>query len=261
MGRRYKDWGQTPMEFICPPAAGLGVIEGMARLPRIVVPGVPTHIWIRGNNRQAIFRSVGDRMYFRRCVLEMAREHEVAVHAYVWMTNHVHLLVTGARADSLAKLVQGVGRRYVPYFNFLYERTGTLWEGRFGSSPVEAERYFLICHRYVELNPVRAGMVGDPGAYEWSSFRCNALGARDELVTPHSLYMELGGDDARRQAAYRNLFAGDLDSLTLEAIRHSAHHGWALGGSEFCEFLESRCGRPAKPRARGPVAGVNSIGV
>src|SRR5688572_21896845 len=104
------------MEFICRPLAGLGVIGDMARLPRIVIPGIPAHIWIRGNNGQAIFRSAGDRTYFRRCMLEMAREHGVAVHAYVWMTNHVHLLVTGERADSLAKLVQGVGRRYVPYF-------------------------------------------------------------------------------------------------------------------------------------------------
>ena len=233
----------------------------MARLPRIVVPGIPNHIWIRGNDRQAIFRSVGDRTYFRRCVLEMSREHGVDIHAYAWMTNHVHLLVTPAHANSLAKMVQGVGRRYVPYFNFLYERTGTLWEGRFGSCPVESERYFLVCHRYVELNPVRADLVGDPGAYEWSSFRCNEFGARDELVTPHSLYMELGGNDARRHAAYRSQFASDLDGPTLDAIRHAARHGWALGGDEFCEFLEAKVNRPAKPRPRGPLAGINSTGV
>ena len=123
---------------------------------------------------------------------------------YSVQSNHVHLLATGAREESLSKAVQAMGRRYVSYFNYLHGRTGTLWEGRFRSCPVESDRYFLVCHRYVELNPVRAGMTGHPGEFAWSSFRCNALGSPDDLVTPHSLYMELAGADQRRRAAYRS---------------------------------------------------------
>ncbi len=167
------------------------------------------------------------------------------------MTNHIHLLVTGEGPDSLAKAVQCMGRRYVSYFNYLYERTGTLWEGRFRSCPVETERYFFVCHRYVELNPVRAGMVGDPGLHQWSSYRCNALGGKDDLVTPHSLYMELGGTDLDRRDAYRALFGSPVDEATLAAIRHSGTKGWALGGKEFCEFLEVQAGRPAVRKKAG----------
>jgi putative transposase len=223
----------------------------MARLRRLYVPGVPAHIWVRGNNRNAIFRSEGDRVYFHRCLVDVTRRAGVAVHAYVFMTNHIHLLATGERPDSLAKAVQCMGRRYVSYFNYLYERTGTLWEGRFRSCPVETERYFFVCHRYVELNPVRAGMVGDPGLHQWSSYRCNALGGKDDLVTPHSLYMELGPTDPARRNAYRGLFGSGLDEATLAAIRHSGAKGWALGGKEFCEFLEAQAGRPAVRRKGG----------
>ena len=206
---------------------------------------------MRGNNRQAIFRSEGDRVFFHRCLVDSARRFGLAVHAYVLMTNHFHILATGERADSLAKVVQCMGRRYVGYFNYLYERTGTLWEGRFRSCPVESARYFFVCHRYVELNPVRAGMISDLATYPWSSYRCNALGHRDDLVTSHELYMELGGADADRCAAYRRLFEADLDAPTLAAIRHSAGRGWALGGEEFCKFLEGQVDRPAAIRKAG----------
>ena len=206
---------------------------------------------MRGNDRQAIFRTDGDRIFFHRCLVETSRRFGVAVHAYVFMTNHVHLLATGSAADSLGRMVQSMGRRYVSYFNYLYERTGTLWEGRFKSCPVETERYFLVCHRYVELNPVRAEMVGDPWAFQWSSFRANAFGHPDDLVTPHSLYLELGASEVRRRRAYQGLFGSPIDAPTLAAIRYAAGRGWALGGGKFLAKLEELSGRPVAPRKRG----------
>jgi putative transposase len=190
-------------------------------------------------------------VYFHRCLVEVTRRFGLAVHAYVFMTNHFHLLATGERPDSLSKVVQCMGRRYVSYFNYLHERTGTLWEGRFHSCPVESDRYFLVCHRYVESNPVRAGMVDSPGRFKWSSHSCNASGGKDDLVTPHSLYMELGGTETARQASYRSLFESDLDDATVAAIRHATRKGWALGGKKFCELLEGQVGRPAAPRKAG----------
>jgi putative transposase len=223
----------------------------MARLRRIRIAGIPAHAWVRGNNRQAIFRSEGDRIFFHRCLVDATERCGVAVHAYVLMTNHIHVLGTAASREALSKAVQCLGRRYVGYFNYLYKRTGTLWEGRFRSCPVESERYFLVCHRYVEMNPVRAGMVGDPAAFQWSSYRHNAFGEPDDLVTPHSLYNELGPSEGRRRTAYRKLFGTPIDDRTLAAIRHAGTKGWALGGKEFVDKLEELSGRPAAPRPRG----------
>jgi putative transposase len=223
----------------------------MARLPRLYTPGYPAHITVRGNNRQPIFRSEGDRVYFHRCLVESTRRFGLDVHAYVLMDNHVHVLGTGRSADSLSKVVQCMGRRYVSYFNYLYKRTGTLWEGRFHSSLVESERYFLVCHQYVELNPVRAEMVDDPAAFPWSSYRCNALGRADDLVTPHSLYMELAAAERERRLRYVALFDHAIDPVVLAAIRFAAGKGWALGGEDFCRKLEELCGRPAAPRKGG----------
>ena len=223
----------------------------MARLRRLLLPGVPAHLWIRGNNRQAIFRSDGDRIFLHRCLVETTRRFGVAVHAYVFMTNHLHILGTAVDPLAFGKSVQSLGRRYVSYFNYLYERTGTLWEGRFKSCPVDSERYFLVCHQYVEMNPVRAGMVEDPAAFPWSSHRCNVLGVGDDLVTPHSLYMQLGRSDAERRVAYGELFEVPMDPLVLAAIRFSAKKGWALGGEAFAQKLAELTGRPTVPRRRG----------
>lgn len=223
----------------------------MARRARLYVPGYPAHITVRGNNRQAIFTTEGDRLFFHRCLVETTRRFGLAVHAYVFMDNHIHILGTGQAADSLSKVVQCMGRRYVSYYNYLHGRTGTLWEGRFHSSLVESERYFLVCHQYVEANPVRAGMVEDPGLFRWSSHGANASSRADDLVTPHSLYMELGRSELDRQRAYRRIFDLPIDHVTLAAIRHAARRGWALGGKEFCERLERLSGRRAMPRRRG----------
>jgi putative transposase len=223
----------------------------MARLRRLSLAGIPAHIRIRGNDRQDIFRTEGDRIYFHRCLVEVSRRCGLAVHAYVFMPNHVHLVATGQTDDAPSKAIQCMGRRYVSYFNYLHGRTGTLWEGRFRSCPIETDRYLLACHRYVELNPVRAGLAGQPGESVWSSFRCNAWGVEDDLVTPHSLYMELGGTESRRRSAYLRLFEGVLGEEVLSAIRHAADRGWALGGDEFCERLGLTASRPTVPRKAG----------
>jgi putative transposase len=233
----------------------------MARLPRVYVPGYPVHLVVRGNNRQEIFKTDGDRIHFHRCLVEVTRRHGLAIHAYVFMTNHVHLVATGECADAPAKVVQSMGRRYVSYFNYLHGRTGTLWEGRYRSCLVETDRYLLACHRYAEMNPVRAGMVAVPGRYPWSSFRCNARGVPDDLVTPHSLYMGLGWTDEARRAAYRALFEVALGDEMLKAIRYALNSGWALGGEAFCDELEARAGRRFARKVAGRRVKDRAIGL
>ena len=224
----------------------------MARLPRLYVPGIPNHVIIRGNDRQATFRTEGDRIFFHRCLVERAPLYGLSIHAYVMMTNHVHLLATGAGPVSLAALVQSLGRRYVRYFNDMHARTGTLWEGRYKSIPVETDRYLLTCQRYIELNPVRAGLVRHPADYSWSSHRHFAEGRPDSAVTAHELVLAIDSDEPSRNHAYRRLFEEDLDAETLEKIRSSTQKGWALGSDAFCEQLENLGSRRPLPRPRGP---------
>lgn len=223
----------------------------MARLPRLNVPGYPVHAVIRGNDRQDIFRSQGDRVFFHRCLVEASRRHGAGIHAYVFMSNHIHLVATASHPNSLARAIQSLGRRYVSYFNYLYSRTGTLWEGRFRSSLVETDRYLLACYRYVEMNPVRAGMVRAPADFPWSSYRCNAMGASDDLVTPHPLFLALSDDEKGRQIAYRNLFDHDIGETDVNLIRYALNKGWALGGDLFCAKLEEVSGRRSSPVKRG----------
>ena len=221
----------------------------MARLPRLIVPEYPMHLVVRGNDRQDIFRSEGDRVFFHRCLVEVTRRHQVEVHAYVLMSNHVHLLATGQALNSLAKVIQGMGRRYVSYFNYLHGRTGTLWEGRFHSSLVQEDRYFLACHRYIEMNPVRAKLVERPGEYRWSSFGFNRMGKADDLVTPHSVYLSLGSTEARRQGAYGYMF--DKGLADEDSIRDALRRGVPLGDRQFCKEIEAISGRRVLPRPRG----------
>jgi putative transposase len=175
----------------------------------------------------------------------------LAIHAYVFMTNHVHLLATGSDASSVARALQMLGRRYVSYFNYLHERTGTLWEGRYHSSPIEADRYLLACHRYVEMNPVRANIVPDPLDFLWSSHRCLAAGRSDDLVTPHKTYIALAADPAMRLLRYRHLFDENLDPRTIGRIRDALNSGLALGSRAFCRFLEEETGRRVTRAAMG----------
>lgn len=215
----------------------------MARLPRIHLPDLPAHVVVRGNDRKALFRSEGDRIFFHRCLMEASWRYGLEIHAYVLMTNHVHLVATGEHALSLSRSIQMVGRRYVSYFNYLYGRTGSLWEGRFRSSPIQSDRYLLACHRYVEMNPVRAGIVSAPGDFLWSSHGALAFGKCDDLITPHPIYLGLELDGEIRFRRYRQLFEKRLSPGTLGRIRKALNAGLALGSRQFCRQLELESGR------------------
>ena len=223
----------------------------MARLPRLFLPGIPSHVTLRGNDRRSVFRSDGDRLGFLKELREAARDHGLAIHAYVLMTNHVHLLATGAGPASLAQTIESVGRKYVPRFNRRHERTGTLWEGRYRSTLVESDRYFLNCQRYIELNPVRAGLAPDPALYIWSSHLHYGHGKPDDLVTPHALVESLGGDGDERRNAYRGLFATPMPQEIVEEIRAASYKGWVLGSHDFCARVERLTGRRASPVSPG----------
>ena len=226
----------------------------MARLSRYVIPGQPQHVIQRGNNRQAIFAAEGDYWFFRDALVEAARKHGLAIHAYVWMTNHVHLLATPEYGHSIGKVFQSVGRRYVQYFNATYRRTGTLWEGRYRATVVDSERYLLTLMRYIELNPVRAGMVGHPRDYPWSSHARNAYGASGpnaDWVCAHEEYQRLGIDAGERRKAYRALFRTAIGDDDLRDIRERTHKGWALGDERFRARIEALAHRRAESKGVG----------
>ncbi|MBW8771310.1 MAG: transposase, partial [Gemmatimonadetes bacterium] len=172
-----------------------------------------------GNNRSSCFVDDEDRRHYMAALIHASERARCAIHAYVLMPNHSHLLVTADDARAPARMMQSLGRKYVPYFNKRYGRTGTLWEGRYHSSLIDSERYFLLCSRYIEMNPVRAGIVNEPGTYRWSSFRSNAEGHPDTLVRRHPVYLSLGRGAAARRAAYRALFDVPLLSIELDTIR------------------------------------------
>lgn len=228
----------------------------MPRRPRIKLAEVPQHVVQRGINREPCFFAEEDYHCYLHWLQESAADWHCAIHAYVLMTNHVHLLATAARPDGIAKLMQSIGRRYVQYINRSYRRTGSLWGGRFKSSLVQAEEYLLTCMRYIELNPVRADMVNDPAQYRWSSYRHNGLGRADERITPHPLYLALGKDEASRLAEYRGLFRSELDAEAIADIRHTLAQGQPLGSEHFSEIMCAAVGvrraqrRPGRPMAK-----------
>lgn len=223
----------------------------MARPPRFILPGYPQHVIVRGNNRDPIFASDEDYSAYLDWLKKAASKHKCAVHAYVLMTNHVHMLITPSSEQGLGKLVQMVGRYYVQYFNHQYQRTGTLWEGRYKASLVDTETYLLVCQRYIELNPVRANMVEHPAEYPWSSYRHNALGKASRLISHHQLYEGLGDSSDAQQGAYRSLFDTLIDPKTLDEIRASANKGWVLGSPWFQEKVEAIVKRPVTRQTRG----------
>lgn len=224
----------------------------MPRRPRIHIDGVPLHIVQRGHNREPCFFGEDDYSSYLHWLGEALREAECLLHAYVLMTNHVHLLLTPSKATEVPKLLISLGRRYVQYINRLYRRTGTLWDSRYKSSLVQPGTYLLTCQRYVELNPVRAAMVDDPAHYRWSSYRSNGLGQPDPRLTPHPLYLALGRNDKERQAAYRALFLGHLDRAAIDDIRLALNQSQPVGNSRFHAEIEQMTGirREAKPRGR-----------
>jgi len=223
----------------------------MARHPRFDLPGIAQHIVQRGNNRQACFASDADYGGYLRELAEAALKHSCAIHAYVLMTNHVHLLDTPADAGAISHMMQAIGRRYVGCFNARYQRTGTLWEGRYKAALVGSARYILACYRYIELNPVRAGMVESPADYRWSSYRHNAFGVSQTFITAHKSYTALADDDATRRANYRQLIAGHIDPDETESIRNHTGQQRAFGNERFQAQIEALTGRAAIVRLRG----------
>ena len=225
----------------------------MARLPRLTVPGYPHHLIQRGNNRQAIFDAEDDYRILLGMINENARKFQVEIHSYVLMTNHFHLLATPAAATSLPSLMQAVGRGYVRYFNQKQGRSGTLWEGRYRSTLIQADRHLLACMAYIDLNPVRAGIAASAADYPWSSHR-HYIGSReDRLVTPHSLFWTLGNTPFAREAAYSELVAAGIPRPQQQALTNSALQGWALGDASYVHDLQQRTerrvtkGKPGRP--------------
>ena len=223
----------------------------MPRRYRLRLANVPLHIIQRGNNRGACFFAEEDYRVYLRHLHELAARFACSVHAYVLMTNHVHLLLTSRELDGASRLMKHPGQRYVQYVNRTYKRSGTLWEGRFRSSIVQVETYLLRCHRYIELNPVRAGMVEYPADYRWSSFSANAMGKPNHLITPHPAYLALANDDAVRRAAYLEMFRSVLDANELEQIRSAGNAGYAMGNERFCKEITLALGRRAGPGKPG----------
>ncbi|ORU90367.1 MAG: transposase [Cycloclasticus sp. symbiont of Poecilosclerida sp. M] len=223
----------------------------MARLPRFILVDHPQHVIIRGNNREPIFYAEEDYQFYLEKLKKACTKHSCDIHAYVLMTNHVHLLITPHKTDGISKVVQMLGRYYVQYFNATYQRTGTLWEGRYKATLIDSEHYALGCYRYIELNPVRADMVEHPSEYPWSSYRFNALGKLNELVVPHDLYKRLGKNGSDRREAYRELFTVDVPRKTVEEIREATNKSWVLGNEYFKKLIEDKINRAINPRERG----------
>ena len=228
----------------------------MPRRPRVLLADYPLHIVQRGINREPCFFADEDYYCYLHWLEESARACGCAIHAYALMTNHVHLLLTPAESGAPSRMMQSLGRRYVQYANRFYRRTGSLWEGRYKSSVVQAESYLLACSRYIELNPVNAGMVVDPGQYRWSSYRANGLGQTDVRLIPHALYLALGKDSQERCLAYRALFRPALDAEAAGDIRQALRLGMPVGDERFAEAICAQLGIRRNTGKRGrPDAG------
>ena len=223
----------------------------MARLSRLCPTGLPVHVVQRGHDRKVCFVCEDDYLCYLSLLSESALFYGVEIHAWVLMTNHIHILATPKYEKSISKLMQHVGSHYVRYFNRMYGRTGTLWEGRFKSCLVDDENYFLVCQRYIELNPVRANIVKDPGGYRWSSYRANALGKMSRLVVPHEVYISLGSTSEKRRSSYRNLFSEILDAEVLADLRKATQSGLAFGSDIFKDQVETMFGRRVRPKKPG----------
>jgi len=215
----------------------------MARRPRTNLEGVPQHIIQRGNNRQACFFSKDDYTVYLDKLLHYSKKYVVDVHAFVLMTNHVHLLMTPNTKHGISQLMQSLGRYYVRYVNQVHGRTGTLWEGRYKSTLVDSEQYLLVLYRYIELNPVRAGMVEHPSEYPWPSFHHNAMNKKIQLVVPHTLYQSLGTDKESRRAAYVVLFDSYIPETSIQRIRDCTNKAWLLGDDDFKLCVEQKTGK------------------
>ena len=227
----------------------------MPRKPRFFLPGVPAHIVQSGHSREPVFFENSDYCAYLEWLSEAAIRYDCDIHAYVLMTNHVHILATPKDKQGISRLMQYMGRRYVPYINYTYGTSGSIWEGRYKASLIHDEEYLLSCMRYIELNPVTADMTKAPDQYRWSSYRFNALGKRDKLITPHELYLGMGKTDIIRLEAYRDLFKAHVDDNVINDFRDALQTGTPLGNDFFREKIErklkskvgqARRGRPSK---------------
>ncbi|MBV8666057.1 MAG: transposase [Burkholderiaceae bacterium] len=223
----------------------------MARLPRLVVPKQPHHIVQFGVDRQAVFREPADYSAFLTWLREASRLYKVAIHAYALLPDGVHLLATPDDAEGLARMMQWVGRHYVPYFNRKCHRVGTLWQGRFRATVIDAAAYFITCSRYLESHALRAGLVTDAASYAWSSYAHHVGARQDPLVTDHPLYWSLGNTPFEREAGYKRLSEQLLAPEELKELGDSAYKGWALGTEAFKAALEKQVNRQVRPGKRG----------
>jgi putative transposase len=224
----------------------------MARLPRIELAGIPQHVIQRGNNRSVCFFAEDDYAFYLECLNKASVKYECAVHAYVLMTNHVHLLLSPAGVGAVAHMMQSIGRSYVRYINAAHKRTGTLWEGRYKASLIDSERYLLTCYRYIELNPVRAGMVQRAEDYPWSSHATHVKEVPSNVVVDHPLYVALGKDAKERALAYQALFSHQIDDGDdLKLIRSEANRSGVLGGERFKDEIEAALARRVRPGKAG----------
>jgi len=224
----------------------------MARLARISPKDISIHIIQRGNNRQDCFGSDNDHAAYAAWLKESSIKYSVHIHAWVMMTNHVHLLCTPRRENGVSQMMQAMGRQYVRYFNNKYKRTGTLWEGRYKSCLVQSETYLLEVYRYIEMNPVRAGIVSSPDEYHWSSYQINALGKLSDLCTPHPVYLQLGRDLKDCCKRYQELFSHRINNTGIfEQIRSATNKSMVVGNDQFCDEIEAFTGRRVREKKRG----------
>lgn len=205
----------------------------MPRKPRFFLPNQPVHLVARGHNREPIVTREADYLRFYEHLIHAATTYRVKIHAWVIMTNHIHLLATPEQEASLPRCMQWLGRNYAHYFNRIYGRSGSLWEGRYKTSIVDCDDYLLRCYRYIELNPVRATMAQHPADYPWSSYRNNALGAHDKLITPHSNYLLLGSSQKERQENYQGLFNEEIGRSMLSKFRRATRTCEPVGNPDF----------------------------
>jgi len=218
----------------------------MGRKPRFNLVGIPQHVIQRGHNRQPCFFSKNDYLFYLESLRLSASKFHCSIHAYVLMQNHVHLLVTPNETDAIPQLMQSLGRRYVRYVNKMHQRSGTLWEGRYRACLVDSDNYLFTCMRYIEMNPVRAGIVSEPKVYRWSSYRANANARNEEIITPHTLYSSLGSSAIKRAATYVSFFDDKNDSSALDSIRDALNSELILGSNSFKRYIEAQTTRPIR---------------
>lgn len=226
----------------------------MTQRYRVGPAGYPQHVVQRGVNRMPCFREEDDRAAYAHWMGVAAAKYRVDIHAWVFMTNHVHLLVTPRKDLAVSRFMQYLGRFYVRYFNATYDRSGTLWEGRFFASVIEEDAYFLACQRYIELNPVRAGITEKPDEYHWSSYHANGMGLDSTLASPHPLYLGLGRSRNARQKSYRELCGESVSEQESAKIRNALRTESILGSIGFIKSLEKITGRRLRPQAPGEPA-------